>query len=180
MPPWQRCSIGTIRRSLCRRSPARGNARPSTSILRPMPAHAPRRCGAQAVATVRRLTTVNAPFPEGTATYHYQDRPMHSPLRPHPVFLTLGTVFVLSVATAQTATKPATKPPTKPATAQGVAAPTARPALVYPDPAKRQQWLAEWSRALPAVATLVQGTSSQSIGLSRNIRRTYDVSVRIE
>ena len=105
---------------------------------------------------------------------------MRSPVRPHPVFLTLGTVFVLSVATAQTATKPATKPPTKPATAQGIAATTARPALVYPDSAKRQQWLAEWSRALPAVVTLVQGTSSQSIGLSRNIRRTYDVSVRIE
>lgn len=105
---------------------------------------------------------------------------MRSPVRPHPVFLTLGTVFILSVATAQTATKPASKPPTKPATAQGVAAPTARPALVYPDPAKRQQWLAEWSRALPAVVTLVQGTSSQSIGLSSNTRRTYDVSVRIE
>jgi HEAT repeat protein len=56
----------------------------------------------------------------------------------------------------------------------------AKPALEYPDRARRQEWLAEWSRALPAEATLTQGTSSQTFGMSSSTRRTYDVSARIE
>ena len=129
---------------------------------------------------------------------------MRSPTRPLPLLLTLVSFLGISAATAQTTTKPATakgkptataKPATPPAApaaalAAAIRAPPAaprvavpqwaKPALAYPDPAKREEWLAEWSRALPAEATLVQGTVSEPFGLSRNTRRTYDVSARIE